>query len=165
MPERTHFAMTQHPEFPIVVSQPKGYAPVALWALQQENIGNLVITREFEDDTAYSHLVADAWQRGGFVLVEHDIIPWWGAVRELWECEHEWCVFPYPQGQGDPQPGLGCVKFSESLVKRYSALAADIRSTHWAQVQEKILPVLWNDQLSWHQHWPPLAHARQRDTP
>lgn len=155
---------TPHPDFPIIVPEIKGYFPSSEMALRQEGLSP---TTRLVDDEGYTYgdMVAEAWNQGGFVLVEHDIVPWWGAVRELWECEYDWCVFPYPQGAGMPDPALGCCKFSDDLVNTYPRLQHDMKNVPWHQLQERILPFLWNKGYQWHVHWPPVAHARQREGP
>lgn len=45
---------------------------------------------------AYDRLIRRLWSEGQpFVLVEHDILPWPGAVQQLWECDRPWCAFQY----------------------------------------------------------------------
>lgn len=163
MPEKPiGWLWTTPPVFPIVVPQPEGYHPAGLWCLIQEGHTG-IITRQTDDGYAYGDLVADQWQTGqGFVIVEHDICPWWGALRELWECEQDWCVFPYPQGRGWPDPALGCSKYSARLVQAFPDMWRHLRASTWLQVQETIMPTLWNAGWQWHEHWPPVAHARQR---
>lgn len=47
-----------------------------------------------DEPNSYALLVNRLWDEGApFVIVEHDVIPWRGAVEELWECEHPNCTY------------------------------------------------------------------------
>jgi hypothetical protein len=82
---------------------------VVLDALRADDIEPAPITMSL--DTDYYGLLSGLWAEGRtFVIVEHDIIVWPGAVRALLACEEPWCAYPYKIG-GHYSPGFGCVKF------------------------------------------------------
>lgn len=74
-------------------------------------------------DTAYAELLAALWaDQETFLVVEHDIVIHEGLVAEYEACDEEWCSSPYTYfdipvmvGGG----GLGCTKFSRSLMRRW----------------------------------------------
>lgn len=114
------------------------------------------------NDTDYAALIADVWARGeGFVIVEHDIAPWWGAIDHLRQCPKDWCMFEYAKYGGGVTHGLGCVKFSDRLVKNYPDLSKIWINTDWrlldGAVGSAIVSVIHSEPCF---HAPPVAHAR-----
>lgn len=72
------------------------------------------------DDGSYFKLVEGLWQeRKGFILVEHDIVVWPGAIHELEHCPESWCTIPYYCSMGWIVDGLGCTKFSADLMEAF----------------------------------------------
>ena len=52
------------------------------------------------DHRDYWRLLSDIWAaRQTTVIVEHDIVPWPGAVQALWDCRCDWGAYPYAMGQ------------------------------------------------------------------
>lgn len=110
------------------------------------------------DPFAYGKWLGWLWSQGrGFVLVEHDIAPWPGAVRQLIGCGRPWCAFPYPWCIG-----LGLVKFSTELILQQPYIAGNWSLTNWQsldmQVIEEIQAVTGFDV---HVHEPAVAHVRK----
>jgi hypothetical protein len=151
------------------------YVPIYSGA---SNVAELVLYAEgveyetglVDGDLDYSLFIADIWARGeGFVLVEHDVAPWVGALDQLAACSGDWCMFRYAKGGGLSR-GLGCTKFSSRLVREYPDLADEWRATHWLMIDgtvgspvaavlraedpERMLPCY---------HTPSVAHARGPD--
>ena len=87
-------------------------------ALQQDGID-----ARFEfmaGDDSYYGLMADLWaRRETFVIVEHDIVVWPGAIQALENCPEPWCTYPYYSSVGWILDGLGCTKFGAELLKRF----------------------------------------------
>jgi hypothetical protein len=70
-------------------------------------------------DTAYTEFLQKIWRRGEtFAIVEHDIVPWRGALEQLDDCHHPWCGFSYPFGGGMIE-GLGCTRFKDIILAAY----------------------------------------------
>lgn len=108
----------------------------------------------------YSHLLHKLWNEGdNFILVEHDILPWPGALGEIWNCPAEWCAYSYECNGGiGLYHTFGCAKISGQLINR--------------------LPDVWKDPLPWHRldshlcfeasrigqvphpHRPPVTHLK-----
>src|SRR4051812_10794069 len=80
---------------------------------------------EVDGGESYFRLLSRLWKDGKtFAVVEHDIVPWPGALHELDKCEQELCGFQTPISFRDvPERQLiyhhGPVKFSASLMKKY----------------------------------------------
>ncbi len=137
---------------------------VAHRVLKAEGIPHDVLLCEGE--YGYGEHLTRLWEGGeGFTLVEHDVAPWPGAVRQLEECERDWCMYHYPK-DGAMTRGLGCAKFSDRLVSGYPELA-DWEQTEWrildgavgAAVAETLRAEDPQHPLCY--HIPPVAHARR----
>lgn len=119
-------------------------------------------------DTGYGELLAALWRSGrGFVLVEHDIAPWAGAIKQLMECERDWCMFRYMKHGGQLMRGLGCAKFSSRLVRDYPDLASEWQDVSW-QVLDGVVGGAVAQVLRAEDprhplctHEPPVAHVRR----
>jgi hypothetical protein len=71
------------------------------------------------DPYAYGQLLAGLWGRGGdLIIVEQDIVPAPGMIRDLLHCNGLWCSHWYHVGNGVYTTGLGLCKFSASLQQQ-----------------------------------------------
>ena len=115
--------------------------------------------RIVDDDRAYAELITELWRRRtGFIIVEHDIIPWPGAVAGLWACPRPYCMYRYPIG-GLLAGTLGCVKFGAGLLAALPDLPATFSGAHWSTLDVKITNALWNNGVrAPHVHQPAVAH-------
>lgn len=87
-------------------------------ALVQDGVGADYI--HMPGDGSYFDLLERCWRAGeGFILVEHDIVPWPGAIQQLANCHYGWCTLPYYCSVGWIRDGLGCTKFSAGLLAAY----------------------------------------------
>jgi hypothetical protein len=69
-------------------------------------------------DESYWELLEGLWKtKETFIIVEHDIVVWPGALTELINCPHLWCTFPYYSSVGWIEDGLGCTKFSGKFTR------------------------------------------------
>jgi hypothetical protein len=131
----------------------------AVFALRSERVPfDLVLV---EDDYTYGRTLAEYWQRGEtFVNVEHDIVPWPGAIQEVLNCEHAWCGYDYPVGEAGVMPGaIGCVKFSEKLMRHSPSKTCDAwADTKWNKLDGVIFKSMPGH---WHRHEPAVAHLTQ----
>jgi hypothetical protein len=127
-------------------------------------------TLRADGDLGYSLFLTEVWGRGeGFVIVEHDVAPWCGAVAQLEACSRDWCLFHYPDG-GVLSRGLGCTRFSERLVREYPDLPDAWRGVEWQMIDgavgSAVAGVLRAENPAQHPvcyHTPPVAHARRPD--
>lgn len=140
----------------------------ATLALTAEGVPHDV--RVLVGDLEYGALVEELWDDGqGFVLVEHDVAPWFGAVAQLAECERDWCMFHYPKAGGMLIRGLGCTKFSDRLVRDYPDLPDAWKDTDWRILDGAVAVAITetlraeNPRHSLCPHDPPVAHVRRPD--
>lgn len=134
-------------------------SPAAV-ALQTEGVAPDVTV--LASDSGYGELLADAWAAGaGFVLVEHDVVPWPGACAELVGCAEPWCAFRYPMG-GRDVVSLGCMKFSDHLVAGHADLACGWATIPWHDLEGAVLGAVRHATgMDYpHFHTPNVAHAR-----
>lgn len=119
--------------------------------------------------TDYHDLIERLWGEGGtFVNVEADIVPWHGALRQLWLCQQDWCAFPYPMGAAGEHWSLGCTKFSARLIARCPEalrLAGRIDDDgvalrkHWIRLDTRLMRILTQAYRETpHIHGPAVGH-------
>lgn len=132
------------------------YECPARWALAQEGVEHEVLL--CDDAFAYGNHLADLWnrERAGFILIEHDIVPWPGAIQQLAECPEPRCVHATAV-----QPGtvamLGLT--IQKIIPRGPA-NEKWRQTKWDALDGEIIPEM-NRYGFPHVHTPPVAHARR----
>ena len=127
------------------------------------------------DEHAYVDLLESTWNEGGgFIVVEHDILPWPGALAELEACSEDHCMFPYIQG--DRLSGfLGCTKFSAELTQTVAFPTDPVDPNRdpadhpdpamrlrWLGLDEAIAHVLVPAGFGAHLHLPPVVHLNPR---
>jgi hypothetical protein len=122
-------------------------------------------------DDSYYHLLAGLWRkRRGFVLVEHDIVVWPGAIQQLEECPEPWCLYPYYASVGWCRDALGCTKFSASLLKQYPDCLTEPFPTccnhtkYWCGLDRLIAHRLKGYGLEPHLHSPAVVNLNDRWT-
>jgi hypothetical protein len=130
--------------------------PIALRALLTEGIRPEVVRCD-QDDLAYARLLTDLWHRGeSFCLVEHDVVPWPGAVSLLFTCPEPWCGYLYA---GVAAGGLGCVRFAAGLLA--TDLSPAWEGTHWSDLDGLVTRTIGEHlrRPGYHRHTPDVAHA------
>jgi hypothetical protein len=108
----------------------------------------------------YGQTLTRYWQVGqSFINVEHDIVPWPGALEKLWSCgpdvvDARWCGYEYPVGySGKYGRSLGCVLFHGDFMRAHPDVSwADIR---WNHLDSAVFQTMGH---TWHTHTPPVAH-------
>jgi len=123
------------------------------------------LTNVGTDAEAYSRLLLDLWQRGkSFALLEQDLAPADGLLSELLACSHEWCASPFlyaPEGKRILiWGGLGCTKFSASLLRREPDAMARIAPCHWELLDLELADLLEQRGYEPHSHLPAARHLR-----
>jgi hypothetical protein len=117
-----------------------------------------------EGKFGYADLLAELWEAGtGFVLVEHDVVPWPGAVGKLIACPEAWCVHGYPMnvdGIRWTNRTLGCVKFSAKLTRATPEIAGRMRGIEWGYLDRMVVWVGEHHRQGFHEHTPQVAHCR-----
>lgn len=104
----------------------------------------------------YGAMFALTWDLGHpFIVVEHDIVPWPGALRGLLECPEPWCTHAYPLGVGNVTTSFGIGKYTPK-----GPAPAEWRETPWRLLDGEVIPHLIYLYGESHVHTPPVAHAR-----
>lgn len=114
-------------------------------------------------DEAYFNLVHQLWKEAEtFILVEHDIVPWPGAIKMIYDCEMPLCACPAPIGMFNGNysgMGVGIVKLGKALMQdrpehlddpALTKLWHKVDGETWGRLTESGIPVHW--------HNPPVIH-------
>lgn len=113
------------------------------------------------DDFAYGRMFAQLWAEGeDFAIVEHDIVPWPGALQGLCDCPRDYCGHYY-QISGKLGGTLGCVKFGADLIESVGPL--DTSSVHWNRLDGVVAAAIEaaTGADDFHIHTPPVAHLHR----
>jgi len=113
--------------------------------------------KHMAEDDDYYELVKSLWAKGEpFILNEHDIIPWPGAIKQLDDCDHPWCTFWYRSPAGWLSNGLGLVKFNPAQLP--NIFKEPFEDTHWSGLDMRIAKRLQAHGLEAHTHNPPITN-------
>lgn len=108
------------------------------------------------DDTSYSSLIVHKWMQGKpFIIIEHDLCPWIGAIHELINCTKPFCGFPTVRW-GSRAIGMACVKITPE-----GDIPENLCGASWQYVDGIVIPALKNLYGPQHLHSPGIAHARE----
>ncbi len=117
--------------------------------------------REIETD--YASYWRDQWTYGQpFINVEHDVVPWPGALEGLWSCIGAWCAYAYHHGEDylDGQtafPYIGCVKIGRGLIEATPGLWDD--DVDWLVCDRHLAAGARAAGIEVCQHHPPVVNA------
>jgi hypothetical protein len=90
-----------------------------------------------EGDFDYYELVKSLWAAGEpFIICEHDIVPWPGALAKLDDCPQPWCTFKYRSSAGWINDGLGLVKFNPAQLP--NIFKGEFDQKHWSNLDVQI---------------------------
>jgi hypothetical protein len=120
------------------------------------------------DDWAYNNYLEKVWDKGGaFINMEHDIVPWPGAIQVLMQCPYPWCTFGYnPGSEIDARSHasmFGLVRFLPHMMHYLPEV--------WRDRKRKVWPVPWRGMDTHffdyaternfypHQHFPSVLNA------
>src|SRR2546430_9891304 len=69
----------------------------------------------------YYMMMLETWLTAEtFIIVEHDIVIYPGALKSLWSCPCEMCAYEAPNSVSSK--GLGCLKYDKRLMQRFPNL-------------------------------------------
>lgn len=117
----------------IVVPTAQGkLCPETVAALDESGYPYEIIYLE-DDPDYYMKVFVALWNKidDDLVIVEHDNVPYPGSIKELLECEHDWCANPYQYAHLGKWCGLGHTKFSKRLQKDVWNLPHGIANKEW----------------------------------
>lgn len=108
----------------------------------------------------YIKLMIRLWEEGNaFIIVEQDVVPWWGAIPQLKDCPEDWCAFGYEDEElGNGSAGFGCIKFGEKLIKELPTVWQDKQDFRWRNIDTYFFGYAMERGWKVHQHYPSVIH-------
>jgi hypothetical protein len=119
----------------------------------------------------YAEQIAQWWAIGEpFIIVEHDVVPWPGAIEMLAECPEPWCAIEVHPGYHlirHGSVGLSCIKVVPKLLSAISEQEDRPRASGapfpddyipWHATDSVFSQVLFDRGYMVHQHWPSVAN-------
>lgn len=125
-----------------------------------------------EDTRSYYRVLKKYWERGeGFILLEHDVYPWPGALQQMDECPEPWCAYQYlyPPVAKTFVTGIGCMKFSSEAIASNPTMFDEANTIQergeaaldWQNLDGWIVPELKKSlKRDTHIHTPPVVHLK-----
>ena len=123
------------------------------------------------DDGAYGRLVRQLWRsRTTVVICEHDVVPTREQLREVQQCDHDWCSYDYDHPDYHHGPMFGFVRFSGRLMDRHPQAAEAAltvgskrdREAQWRHVDSLMAQELIRRKVAWVCHEGAVHHAHNR---
>ena len=114
-------------------------------------------------DEAYWHLLSRLWrERQTVVIVEHDVLPWPGAIEELIACPGLWCSCSYHINGGiGIHHAFGCTKISAEFMSLLPDVWQQVASRHWSRLDEQLCTAaLFHAGQVPHPHRPACNHLK-----
>lgn len=114
-------------------------------------------------DDGYQLLMRRLWkEREDVCIVEQDILPWPGAIEELFACECFWGTYTYRTNQGlGVRHMLGCTKLTGRLMQLTDGIWDEWR--HWSVIDQTLFFAARNQNVEPHLHRPPVIHVNPRE--
>lgn len=115
------------------------------------------------DEFTYGQTLSRYWAEGEtFINIEHDVVPWFGAVKALYQCPYGFCTYQYPIGHsGKLQTALGIIKFSENVMDDFPTANYGWDKTSWNHLDAQVYGALQLDRgLKPDIHEPACAHLK-----
>jgi hypothetical protein len=132
--------------------------PAAL-ALRKEGVPFELVLMPHE--YSYSDMLCELWKKQQtFISIEHDVVPWWGAIEQLWKCPQPWCSYEYPPAPKALYAALGCIKIRGELPRQFPEICKVWENREWGYLDGLVCSVLQGIVGKTHIHKPPLAHVK-----
>lgn len=114
---------------------------------------------------AYRTLFQTLWvERQTTIIVEHDIVPWPGALEELWQCPCQWGAYSYLlRGGVGVYHGFGCTKLTRELMLATPDVWS--ASCEWNKLDQHLLFEARSKGCEPHHHRPAVVHLNERYYP
>lgn len=106
------------------------------------------------------------WQEGeSFINIEHDCVPWPGAIEAIMECPKLWCAYDYSlpchrnRDIHDPTTfvPLGLTKISASMIEKLKDCWNEV--VNWDVIDKHLTMEASNQGIRVHQHFPSIVNA------
>lgn len=104
------------------------------------------------EPNSYALLINELWHEGPFVIVEHDVIVWRGAIESVWECDKPLCGY---------DGTLCCTK-----INPFGFCPVDSR-TGWNFIDKTIFDFYHRHQIPFHDHGSkaPIVNLNRQNIP
>lgn len=121
---------------------------------------------ETSGEYGYNNYFKKRWEEGKtFINLEQDIVPYPGAIKALWDCPKEWCVYDFhlachwARNLENEKVGvpIGCVKISSSLITKTVGIWDD--PVEWVYCEQNLTKKLVDAGFKAHQHHPSVVNA------
>ncbi len=133
------------------------------------------------DPWNYVNYFQDRWEEERtFVNVEHDMVPWPGAIEEIWNCPEQWCFYDYTAHPGVQRdwlqgyyPMIGLTKFSAAMIERLPDVWRDLAASYlgwqdqgidmswpWGHCDSFLAEYAAQHNVFAHQHWPSVPNVK-----
>jgi len=142
---------------------------VTEFALRTEHRYDVEFVNVSNSDYAYFNLVYKLWEeKETFVIIEHDIVPWPGALKKIYWCPRPLCIYLAPHGMGENSYSLGwgISKYSKKLIKDHPFHLHDSKLTReWHHLDGELVTRLIENGTQLHIHHPPVLHLNPNRFP
>lgn len=108
--------------------------------------------------SGYADLTRKWWLEGEpFIVVEHDVVPWPGAIEALIECPEPWCAHSHHHDHA-------FLRHGSVEMSCYKVVPAELGSdpfpaeVPWQQTDSVLSQKLFERGHMIHQHWPSVAN-------
>ena len=114
----------------------------------------------------YYHYFKQRWEAGeAFINIEHDVVPWPGAIEAIEQCERDWCVYNYSLPVHRDQDlenvetaiPLGLIKISSELIAGTKDMWAE--PCEWNKLDWRLNQYARSKGFRAHQHFPSIVNA------
>jgi hypothetical protein len=113
-------------------------------------------------DHDYWKLFCELWREGKtVVLIEHDVLPWPGAIEELLACPALWCSCSYRINGGyGIHHAFGCTKISADFMQLLPDVWQRIINREWHALDSQLCHAALQAGQVPHPHRPPAIHLK-----
>jgi hypothetical protein len=116
-----------------------------------------------QDEYDYGRHIYRWWGEDDLIILEHDTIPWVGALTHLQLCPKPCCAHAYPFAPNAVRIALGCLKISLDLQEACEETfdLSELAHTRWNEVDAVLYRALQSQGIDKpHLHGPPFAHVK-----
>ena len=118
------------------------------------------------DEFSYWRLLRQIWrEREPVVIVEHDVLPWPGAIEEMCACPAHWCSFTYEINGGyGIHHAFGCTKITAALMEATPKVWDEVADREWHALDAQLCYAALKAGQIPHPHRPAVIHLKDAKT-
>lgn len=85
---------------------------------------------KLDNGLGYWRLLKSLWEKPeDVIIVEHDVVPWMGAIEQLETCDHDYCGYGYTE-EGK-EVNFGCAKLTAKHMSQIPNLWDKMLLRNW----------------------------------